>query len=235
MKVKIVTDSTTCLPTDFIKNEGIGIIESKVLLNDREYKELSDIIRGEFISSFPSFDGHVRTSIGSPKDALDVFEEAIADDFEEIIYIGVSPTISNQFSSAKVASKKVKNRIKVTLYECGLSSASHGALVLHTNTLLKKGKTTSEILDILGTIRKQVFTIGISPSFDLLFKTGKIQKKMSIKILSKLLKLKPMFEIVLNEGAQGFGAGLGYESAIKKAVQRLKELTLEEQEYYLIL
>ncbi|MHA1224238.1 MAG: DegV family protein, partial [Candidatus Heimdallarchaeaceae archaeon] len=120
-------------------------------------------------------------------------------------------------------------------YECGLSSASHGALVLHTNKLLKKGKTTSEIIDILGKIRKQVFTIGISPSFDVLFKTGKIQKKMSINILSKVLKLKPMYEIVLNEGAQGFGAGLGYESAIKKAVQRLKELTLEDQEYYLIL
>jgi DegV family protein with EDD domain len=235
MKVKIVTDSHACLPIEFMKKENIGYLESLMIIDEKDYKELSDINRDEFIEQMSKYDPYPKTSIGSPQHALDIFEQAIEDDYEEILYIGVSPTISNQYNSAKVAAKKVKDKIKVTLYECGLSSASQGALTLSAYKLLKNGRSISEVVEELDKLKNNTHTLGMSQSFEALFKTGKIQKKMSLSVISSLMKLKPMFEIILDEGAQSRGAGRGNKGALQKVFERIEELAHEDKEYDLFL
>ncbi|MCE7740248.1 MAG: hypothetical protein GPJ50_12810, partial [Candidatus Heimdallarchaeota archaeon] len=84
-------------------------------------------------------------------------------------------------------------------------------------------------------MRTQTFTIGMSPSFEVLFKTGKVQKKVSLSIMASLLKLKPLYEVVLDKGAQGYGAGMGFKGAIKKAAEKFSELQSNDVEYDLIL
>jgi DegV family protein with EDD domain len=235
MKVKLITDSHACLPIEFMKSEDIGYIESLMIIEDKDYKELSDINREDFIKQIPKFDPYPKTSIGSPQHALDIYEKAINDGYEEIFYIGVSPTISNQYNSAKAAAKKVKDRIKVTLYECGLSSSSQGALTLSALKFLKQGKSVPEVVEKLNNLKKQTHTLGMSQSFEALFKTGKIQKKMSLSVVSSLMRLKPMFEIILDEGVQSRGAGRGNKGALKMVFDRIDELAVEGTEYDLFL
>jgi DegV family protein with EDD domain len=220
---------------DFMKKEDIGYLESLMIIEEKDYKELSDIDRDDFIKQIPIFDPYPKTSIGSPQHALDIFEQAIEEGYEEIFYIGVSPTISNQYNSAKVAAKKVNDKIKVTLYECGLSTASQGALVLSAVKLLKNGKSVSEVIEELNTLKKHTHTLGMSQSFEALFKTGKIQKKISLNVISKLMRLKPMFEVILDEGVQSRGAGKGNKGALQKVYERIEELAQEGTEYDLFL
>lgn len=235
MKVKIVTDSHACLPMEFMKKENIGYLESLMIIEEKDYKELSDINRDDFIKQIPIYDPYPKTSIGSPQHALDIFEQVIKDGYEEIFYIGVSPTISNQYNSAKLAAKKVDKKIKVTLYECGLSTASQGALVFNAAKLLKKGRNVSEIIEELNKLKINTHTLGMSQSFEALFKTGKIQKKMSLNVISKLMKLKPMFEVVLDEGVQSRGAGKGNKGALQMIFERIEELVQDDTEYDLFL
>ncbi|NPD90207.1 MAG: DegV family EDD domain-containing protein [Asgard group archaeon] len=235
MKVKIVTDSHACLPMEFMKKENIGYLESLMIIDEKDYKELSEIDRNDFIKQIPLFNPYPKTSIGSPQHALDIFEQAIKEGYKEIFYIGVSPTISNQYNSAKVAAKKINDKINVTLYECGLSTASQGALVLNAVKLLKKGRNVSEVIEELNKLKQHTHTLGMSQSFEALFKTGKIQKKMSLNVISKLMKLKPMFEVILDEGVQSRGAGKGNKSALQKVYERLEELAQEGTEYDLFL
>ncbi len=49
MKIKIVTDSTSGIPQEFAKKENIGILESKVFLDDQDLKEL---IALDFVESY---------------------------------------------------------------------------------------------------------------------------------------------------------------------------------------
>lgn len=235
MKVKLVTDSHACLPIDFMKKEDIGYLESLMIIDEKDYKELSDIDRAEFIDQMPKFKPYPKTSIGSPQNALEIFEQAIKNGYEEIFYIGVSPTISNQYNSAKVAAKKVKDKIKVTLYECGLSSSSQGALTLSALKFLKSGISVPEIIEELDKLKKHTHTLGMSQSFEALFKTGRIQKKMSLSAISSLMRLKPMFEIILDEGVQSRGAGRGNKGALQKVFERIDELANEGTEYDLYL
>ncbi len=235
MKVKIVTDSHACLPMDFMKKEDIGYLESLMIIDEKDYKELSDIDRDDFIKQMSKFNPYPKTSIGSPQHALDIFEQAVDDGYDEIFYIGVSPTISNQYNSAKIAAKKVEKKIKVTIYECGLSSSSQGALTLSATKLLKKGKSVQEVIKELDKLKTYTHTLGLSQSFEALFKTGKIQKKMSLSVMASLMKLKPMFEIILDEGVQSRGAGRGNKGALQKVYERIEELAVADIEYDLIL
>ncbi|MCG3215456.1 MAG: DegV family EDD domain-containing protein [Candidatus Heimdallarchaeota archaeon] len=235
MKIKLVTDSHACLPMEFMKKEKISFLESLLIIDEKDYKELTEIDRDDFIKKIPVFDPYPKTSIASPQHALDIFEQAIKEGYEAIFYIGVSPTISNQYNSAKVAAKKVEKKIKVTLYECGLSTASQGAIVHNAVKLLNKGKSVSEVIKELDKTKKFTHTLGASQSFDALFKTGKIQKKMSLSVMSSVMRLKPMFEVILDEGVQSRGAGMGFNGALKKIYQRIEELAKDDTEYDLFL
>ena len=235
MTIRIVTDSTSGFPQELAKKENVGIIESKVMLEGKDLKELTEIDSKDLADSIPKLDPYPKTTMASPQEALDVFNQAVEEKFDEILYIGVSPTISNQFNSAKVAAKKVKDKVKVTLYECGLSTTSQGALVFNAVKLVKQGKKVDEVISILDEMKTLTFTIGVSPSFEILFKTGKIQKKASLAVISSLLRLKPLYEIVLDKGAQGCGAGKGFKGAITKAVEKLSESQSKGKEYDLII
>ena len=235
MTIKIVTDSTSSFPKDLADKENVGILESKVFLDDQDLKEITEINRKDLANSLPKLEPHPKTTMASPQEAFELFNQAAEEGFDEILYIGVSPTISNQYNSAKVAATKVKDKIKVTLYECGLSTTSQGALVLNAVKLLKQGKKVDEIISTLDEMKTQTFTMGVSPSFEILFKTGRVQKKASLSVMSSVLQLKPLYEVVLDKGAQGAGAGKGYKGAIKKIAIKLSESTKDDVEYDLIL
>ncbi len=235
MKIKIVTDSTSGIPQEFAEKENIGILESKIFLDGQDLKEITELDRKDLANSIPKLDPYPTTTMASPQEALDIFNQALEEKYDEIFYIGLSQTISNQFNSAKIAAKKIRDKIKVTLYECGLSTSSQGALVYNAVKFVKQGNNVDEILSILDLMRTQTFTIGMSPSFEVLFKTGKVQKKVSLSIMASLLKLKPLYEVVLDKGAQGYGAGMGFKGAIKKAAEKFSELQSNDVEYDLIL
>lgn len=235
MTIKIVTDSTSGFPKELAEKENVGIIESKVMLEGKDLKEITEIDRKDLADSIPKLDPYPKTTMASPQEALDIFTQAVEDKYDEIIYIGVSPTISNQYNSAKVAAKKIGDKIKVTLYECGLSTTSHGALVYNAVKLVKLGKNVEEIISILDEMKTQTFTVGISPSFEALFKTGRVQKKASLSVMASILKLKPLYEIILEKGAQGCGAGKGFKGAIQNAVEKFSEVLTKDVKYDLIL
>lgn len=236
MTIKIIGDSSACMPKEFMDKEGIGYLQQKVVFDDgKEYKELTDINREDFIKELSKYKPYPKTAYGSPAEAMEVFEKAIEEGHKEILYIGVSPKLSSQINSAKIASKKLKDKAKITLYESGLSTASQGSLIFIASKLLKKGESVSNIIKQMDKYREQIYTVGASTSFDELFKTGKIQKKVSLSVMSKVLRLKPMFEIVLHDGARGIGAGSGFKGALNKAIAKIDEKMSKDIEYDLIL
>ncbi len=235
MTLKLVGDSSANIPKEFMDKEGIGYLQQKMIIDGKDYKELTDINREDFIKELSKFNPYPKTAYGSPAEAMEVFEKAIEEGHKEILYIGVSPKLSSQINSAKIAAKKLKNKAKITLYESGLSTTSQGALIYLAWKLSKKGESVSNIIKQMDKYRQQVYTVGASASFDQLFKTGKIQKKIGLNIMSKVLHLKPMFEIVLHEGARGIGASSGFKGALNKAIAKIDENMPKDIEYDLIL
>ena len=139
MKVKLVTDSTSCLTKEFLDKENISCLESVLMIDEVGHKELTEIDRKNFLPSLKHLDPYPTTSLASPQDALDIFEQAIEEGYEDILYVGISPNISNQYNSAKIAAKKVKDKVNIHLYQTGLMGSSQGMMVYSALKLQKKG------------------------------------------------------------------------------------------------
>lgn len=231
MKVKIVTDSTTCLPKEFVEQEKISLLESKIIIDGKEYRELSELNYEEFIEGLQFLEPYPTTTLASPQDTLDIFEKAIEQGYDEIFYIGLSPNVSNQFNSAKVAAKRVQKKIKVILYQSGLMGPSQGVLVYRAAELLKQGKSVEETIANLDQLKNSVYTIGLSRDFNTLFRTGKVKKSIKMTVVASVLSLKPIFEINLDEGVVGIGGGAGYSSAMKKIKEAIIEHSSQSQIY----
>ncbi|MCK5141902.1 MAG: DegV family protein, partial [Candidatus Heimdallarchaeota archaeon] len=49
MTIKLIGDSTTSMPKKFMEKKGIGYLESKIVIEGKDYKDLTDINRLDFI------------------------------------------------------------------------------------------------------------------------------------------------------------------------------------------
>ena len=80
-----------------------------------------------------------------------------------------------------------------------------------------------------------IYTIGVSSSFDTLFRSGKIKKSVKMTLISSLMNLKPLYESTVDKGFAGFGAGAGYGGAMKKLIASIEEKTDPKQKYNIII
>lgn len=235
MSVKLFTDASSFFPIDLAKKENVVLLESIVIIDEKPYREISELNREDFINSLESIDPYPTSTQVPASDVLKELNKAIEEGYEEILYLVVSTNLSNAMNSMNIASKKVKDKIKVTIYQTDYTCTAQGAMVYRAWTMLKDGKSIEEIIKVLDYVKEKTYSIGVSGSFFALFRTGKVKKGAAISILSSALKMKPLAEINTTDGVIGVGAGLGFKNAIKKMVKHIKENTDSNKTYDLFL
>ena len=235
MKIKLVTDASALLPIEFMKKENIGFLESLIIIDEKEYRELTELDFEEFVNNLHEQDPHPTTSQVKPEDALNVFKQAIEEGFDEVLYLGLTPKISSQLNVARLASKTVQKKIKVHLYQTDLTVGSQGAMVYNAWKLLKKGKSAEEIMEYLDDLKKKVYTIGVTVDIQTLFKSGKVKRGSAKGILVSLLNMKPIAHCTIEDGFIGYGAGTSYKSALKKMIAEIERRTEPNKEYNLFM
>ncbi len=231
MKIKLVTDASSLLPLKLMEEENIGVFESILLIDGKEYRELTELNREEFILSLHDADPYPTSSQVSAQDVLDVYNKAIEDGFDEILYLSLTPKISSHMNVARLAAKRVQDKIKVTIYQTDYSCASQGAMVYHAMKLLKKGKSTDEIISYLDELKHKIHTVGVTVDLESLFKSGKVKRGSAKGILVSLLKMKPIVEITIEDAVIGIGAGISLKSAIKKLISVVETKTDSDTQY----
>ncbi|MHA1199298.1 MAG: DegV family protein, partial [Candidatus Heimdallarchaeaceae archaeon] len=187
MSIKLLTDSTACLTKEFCDRENIGIIESLLCINGEYKRDLSDIQRSNFLRTSDKFEYNIFSTQADSNHVIKIIEDAILEGYEEIFYIGVSKTITNQFEIVEFVSDLYKDRIGITLFQSGTMGASQGGMVLIANKMLKKGESVKKITTLLGKRRNDFKTYIISKSFKTIFKTGKIRSRRLISAFAKFL------------------------------------------------
>ncbi|MHA2308915.1 MAG: DegV family protein, partial [Candidatus Heimdallarchaeaceae archaeon] len=207
------------------EKEKIGIFESVIMYEGKEFRELTELNRTEFLNGLRTFDPYPTSTQVSGKDVLEVYEKAIKDGYDEIFYLGLAATMSSQMNVARVTAKRIKDKIKLTIYPTDLVSGSQGSMAISAMKMLKKGKSVEEIVTYLDTIKEQVYTIGVAVDMESLFKSGRVKRGSVKGIMATLLKMKPLAEINTKEGVIGVGAGTSFKSAISKMIDKIKEHT----------
>ncbi len=235
MKMKLMVDSTSQIPLEYLQKNKTSVLEINVAVNGEMKKELSEVDINKFMEIFPSLEPFPTTSFASPHQALELFEEIIEEGHKEILYPFMTPKISNQVNSVRIASKRVSDKLKIHYYPTQLAGPSQAPFIFTANQMLEENKTIDEIFKQFDTIKNLIYTIGFSNDFENLFKSGKIKRTLPISLATTLFKIKPIYKVKLDEGVLGFGGGLGYEGAIRNMVSEIRKKTSIEVDYNLII
>ena len=235
MKTKIVIDSTSTIPLEFAQKNNMSIMEISITYKGDHKKELTEVDYEDFMNTLEDLEEVPTTSFASPKDALDLFQEAIDEGYERLLYPYMTIKISNQVSSAHLAVKKVKNKLDVVFYDTELAGPSQAPFALYSIKMLEEGKKIEEIIEFFNRVKLNIHTVGISEDFSTLFRTGKVKKSVPMSLLTSTLKLKPLCEIPINQGVVGYGGGVGFNGGVSKIIKRFQEISNENLIYDVII
>ncbi len=230
-----MVDSTSTIPLEFSVEHNIGMLEVQISTDEGYKRDLTEIDLVDFTNTFHLIEPVPTTSLASPADALNIFEKAKKEGFTEILYPFMTTKISNQVNSARSAEKRIRKEMKIHFYSTDYASSSQAVFILYAMKMIDEGKSTDEIIQFFDKVKPFIYTIGVSRDFLTLFRTGKIKKKVHFSLLTKILNLKPISDIPIDQGVVGFGGGIGFKGSIKKMIKQIKEITDSDTKYDIII
>ena len=142
MKTAVMTDSNSGITKEEADRLGIFLLPMPVIIDEQTYYEGINLDQSFFYESLT--EGHdVSTSQPSPGDVMDLWDQILAEGYEELVYIPMSSGLSNSCAAAIGYSQdydgKVEvvdnHRISVTMYES----------VLHAREMSLNGASAKEI------------------------------------------------------------------------------------------
>ena len=131
-KVRIVTDSTNCLPAELIKEYGIQVIPYHLIMDGKDYVDQIDITPAEFWQRFSSLKEIPTTGIPSPGEMADAYTE-LAKSTDSIVSIHVSTALSaihNSFEAAQETLREKPPDLKIEYIDSKCAVGALGFIVL---------------------------------------------------------------------------------------------------------
>ncbi|MHA1514299.1 MAG: DegV family protein, partial [Candidatus Heimdallarchaeaceae archaeon] len=165
-----MTDSTSQIPPEFAEEKKIAIIEPTIDFEGKHCKDISDLDRKYFISKLKKMNPVPKTSVANPQNVLEVLEQIKKDGQDEVLYVHLTQAMSNQLGTVQIAAKKMKNDLKVHYYNTEFSATAEGPFVLYAQKLKEEGKSIDEIIKTLDKMKPLIYSMGISSSFNVLFR-----------------------------------------------------------------
>ncbi len=235
MKAKIMIDSTSSMPRDYLDKNNVSVLETMIAINGEYKRELSEVDITDFINRITELTPVPTTSFCTPQHALDELEKAYNSGYDTILYPFMTEQTSSQVKSVRLAMKRMKGKINVHLYPTQLAGPSQAPFAIYGVKMLNEGKKIEEIISFYDKLKPNITTVGVAENFDMLFRTGKIKRDVKMAVVTTILNLKPLFEVPVDKGVIGFDGGKGMKDAIKKIEKKIKNDTKSELSYNMII
>ncbi|MDA1173467.1 MAG: DegV family protein [Chloroflexi bacterium] len=192
MSVKIVTDSTSDLPEEIVKELGVTVVPLSVFFGEEAYKDGIEITREEFFKRLTSGnDVHPHTSQPSVEDFVAVYKE-LTDQGHEVVSVHVSDKMSGTMNSARLAQAEMPDA-KITLVDTGLAALALGLVVKFTAEAAAAGKSFEEVVAVARETSEKTHCYFMPATLEFLQKGGRIGKASAI--FGGLLSIKPILTI----------------------------------------
>ena len=219
MKIKITSDSTCDLSAELIQSNNIGIFPLTVVLGEKLYKDVIDIVPQDIFDYVSATKMLPKTAAGSMDEYAKFFEESIKG-YDYLIHFNISSLASSSHSAACKAAEGFNGKVKVI--DSHALSSGQGLLVLKACDFVKEGKSAEDIEKEINALRPKVNTSFVPDALDYLHKGGRCS--LAALIGAKVLKLHPMIaenaegQLVAKKKYMG-----GIERCIKNYIADLKE------------
>jgi DegV family protein with EDD domain len=188
----VVTDSGCGITPNFMKEMGDAyiMVGMKIFLGEDEY--IDGNFDKEKFYNWISSGNYSRTSQPSPSDFENAYRELLKRGYDEILSFHISSKVSGAFNSARLAANNVDPK-RIHVVDSLHISAGAYFMLRRILDYVKEGKSLTEALNMLDTIRKNSNVFFTVSTLDHLIKNGRIGKAAGL--VGSVLKLSPILTV----------------------------------------
>lgn len=198
--IRIITDSASDLPTDYIRQHNLHVIPTPVVIDDVDYFDGKTIHTEEFYYILDDIKRDVKTYHINPA----MFTEAFlpyAKAGDSIIYLCFSTGIAGTYNAANIAKNNLLedySDFDLTIIDSKSASAGFGLVVSKLVTMLEKGASKEEIIEAADYFISHIRHVFTVQTLAYLIKGGRLTRLKGT--LAETLDMKPVL-VVNEEGA----------------------------------
>lgn len=187
--IAIVTDSNSGITQVQAKELGLHILPMPFMINEETFFEDIDLSQEQFYERLAAGD-QVVTSQPSPEAVMNLWNNLL-DDYDEIVHIPMSSSLSGSCQSAIMLSHDYEGKVQVV--DNQRISVTQRQAALDAIRLVKEGKSAVEIKEFLEKDKANSSVYIMLDTLYYLKKGGRITPAAAA--LGTLLKLKPVLQI----------------------------------------
>jgi len=213
-KFAVITDSAADITDDDIEHLDIHMVPVRLQFGEKGYLDKVSISPDEFYTELATNPIHPTTSQPSIGDFRRQFQY-LASHYSDVISINVTGSLSGTLQAAISASKKIKAKGNIHIFNSRNASIGQGQIVVFAAKCAKAGMDINSTLDAIEKIRSNTKSYVIIRNLEYPVRGGRVPTW--VKFFADLLNLTP----ILRTTKDGFLAAkkflLGKKNILRKA------------------
>lgn len=194
-RVRIVTDSTSDVPTDVAERLGIVVVPAYVQLGNSSYRDRVELSRESFYAQLPEMPASPTTAVPPIDDFVGAYRECL-ESADEVVAILVSAKLSGLCSAARVAAQQVPD-LKVHILDSGQVSMGLGWMVIAAAEAAARGCGVRDVTAAAQATGRRIRLYAMLDTLEYLHRSGRVS--WAAAEASRLLRVKPLVRVVDGE------------------------------------
>ena len=194
MAIKIVTDSTSYIPEEFINKYDISVVSLNVLMNGESIREV-DLDNETFYSKMEESTEIPSSSQPSPDEIYNTFENIVKEG-NSIVGIFISSDMSGTVSSANLIKNMLLEKYPtahIEIVDSRSNCMQMGYVAIEAAKAAAAGKSMEEVIDVCTSVINNSRFLFTPDTLDYLKKGGRIGGASAL--LGTLFQIKPILTV----------------------------------------
>lgn len=194
MAIKIVTDSTSYIPEEFINKYDISVVSLNVIMNGESIREV-DLDNETFYSKMEESTEIPSSSQPSPDEIYNTFENIIKEG-NSIVGIFISSDMSGTVSSANLIKNMLLEKYPtahIEIVDSRSNCMQMGYVAIEAAKAAAAGKSMEEVIDVCNSVINNSRFLFTPDTLDYLKKGGRIGGASAL--LGTLFQIKPILTV----------------------------------------
>lgn len=214
----MITDSSSDVSIEFIKEHNINVLPFRIIYKDREYKDKIEISARQVYEGFAK---EIPTSsLPSMQDMEEMYIKLENEGYTHAVVITISTGLSGIYNALKLVSEN-HPKIKTFLYDSKSISLGTGLLVEECAKMIEEGKSFDEITKAVDDLHKRMHLFFIVGTLEYLKRGGRIGRISGT--LGEMLNIKPIASV----GEDGKYYVVDKVRGRKQSLKRMAKLAME--------
>lgn len=228
MTFKIVTDSTSDLPQEWLAENDVTVLGLTINLDGTTYETVGSnrLTSAELLKKMET-GGQPTTSQVNVGQFEEVFEEA-AKAGQDVLYLAFSAALSGTYQSGVIACDMVLDQYpeaSIEIVDTKAASIGEGYLVMKAAAARAEGKSLAEVKELVEDLAPRLRTYLLVDDLNHLVRGGRLSKAAAL--IGGLVNIKPL--LALN--AEGKLEAVAKLRGRKKGVREMLDRTLTDLDH----